>query len=87
VDHQPRVRPPQLPPRSSRNAFAFPTFDVTMKRYFSDIRDGDKVALDEEGRILPDIQAVQEEAARSLADIAKDAVRGSSRRHRAPHCN
>ena len=67
-----------MPPRSSRNAFAFPTFDVTMKRYFFDIRDGDKVALDEEGMVLPDIQAVQEEAARSLADIAKDAVRRSS---------
>ena len=49
-----------------------------MKHYFFDIRDGDKVALDEEGMVLSDIQAVQEEAARSLADIAKNAARGSS---------
>jgi hypothetical protein len=49
-----------------------------MKRYFFDIRDGDEVALDEEGMVLSDIQAVQEEAARSLADIAKDAACGSS---------
>jgi hypothetical protein len=47
-----------------------------MKRYFFDIRDGDEVALDEEGMVLSDIQAVQ--AARSLADIAKDAACGSS---------
>jgi hypothetical protein len=48
------------------------------KRYFFDIRDGDKIAIDEEGMVLPHIQAAQEEAARSLAGIAHDAVRGSA---------
>jgi len=32
--------------------------------------------VDEEGLELPDIQAVQEEAARLLVDMAKDAARG-----------
>jgi len=48
------------------------------KRYFFDIRDGDEIAIDEEGMVLPHIQAAQEEAARSLAGIAHDAVRGSA---------
>ncbi|MEH2553655.1 hypothetical protein V1286_001184 [Bradyrhizobium algeriense] len=47
-----------------------------MKRYYFDLRDGDAVSVDEEGLELPDIEAVQEEAARSLVDMAKDAVRG-----------
>ena len=48
------------------------------KRYFFDIRDGNEIAIDEEGMLLPHIQAAQEEAARSLAGIAHDAVRGSA---------
>ena len=47
-----------------------------MKRYYFDLRDGDDLASDKEGIELPDIEAVQHEAARSLADIARDAVRG-----------
>ncbi|MFG3598308.1 DUF6894 family protein [Bradyrhizobium sp. RDI18] len=47
-----------------------------MKRYYFDLRDGDAVSVDEKGLELPDIEAVQEEAARSLVDMAKDAVRG-----------
>jgi hypothetical protein len=43
-------------------------------RYFFDLRKGDEVAIDEEGVELPTIEAVQEEAARSLADVARDAV-------------
>ena len=46
-----------------------------MPRYFFDLRDGDDLAVDEEGMELRDIQAVQEEAARSLADMARDEVR------------
>ena len=46
-----------------------------MKRYYFDIRDGDGFAPDEEGLELPGIEAAQEEAALSLADIARDAVR------------
>jgi hypothetical protein len=46
-----------------------------MPRYYFDIRDGNGVSLDEEGMELRDMQAVQEEAARSLADMARDEVR------------
>lgn len=43
-------------------------------RYFFDIRDGDNVAIDEEGKELPDLGAAQEEAARSLADLTRDKI-------------
>ena len=50
-----------------------------MKRYYFDMQDGDGFAPDEEGLELPDIEAAQEEAALSLADMARDAVRISRR--------
>ena len=50
-----------------------------MKRYYFDLRDGDDLAIDEEGTKLPDMTAVQEEAALSLAGMARDA-RGTARR-------
>jgi hypothetical protein len=50
-------------------------------RYFFDIRNGDELAPDEEGVILPNIEAAQEEAAMSLADMAREMVRSRSRRH------
>ena len=57
-----------------------------MPRYFFDLRDGDDLAVDEEGMELRSIQAVQEEAARSLADMARDEVRrhagDPTKRHR-----
>jgi hypothetical protein len=43
-------------------------------RYYFDIRDGDEFAPDCEGTELSSIQGVQEEAARSLADMARDAI-------------
>jgi hypothetical protein len=43
-----------------------------MPRYYFDLREGDRLAVDEEGIELPDPQAVQLEAARSLADVAKN---------------
>ena len=46
-----------------------------MTRYFFDIRDLGGFAPDEEGLELPDIEAAQEEAALTLADMARDAVR------------
>ena len=46
-----------------------------MPRYYFDLRDGDDLAVDEEGVELRDMELVQEEAARSLADMARDAVR------------
>ena len=61
------VRVPQI----SRNAFAVSTFGVVMTRYFFDIRYGDKVAIDEEGLELPDIEAAQIEAAYSLAGMVR----------------
>jgi Domain of unknown function (DUF6894) len=54
-----------------------------MTRYFFDIRDGDELAPDEEGMILPDVKAAQEEAARALADMARDMIRGQPFRHMA----
>ncbi|MGY2904670.1 DUF6894 family protein [Bradyrhizobium sp. URHC0002] len=46
-----------------------------MPRYYFDIREENHLAVDEEGMWLPDMQAVQEEAARCLAGVARDEVR------------
>ena len=46
-----------------------------MGRYYFDLRDGDGLTADEEGLELRDVQAVQEEAAQSLADAARDGLR------------
>jgi hypothetical protein len=46
-----------------------------MPRYYFDLRKGDQVTLDEEGLELSSLERVQEEAARSLADFARDNVR------------
>ncbi|MGY3696085.1 hypothetical protein ACVIGA_006165 [Bradyrhizobium sp. USDA 3240] len=43
-----------------------------MPRYFFDLRDGDELVPDEEGLELKSIQSAQLEAARSLADMARD---------------
>ncbi|WP_244068257.1 DUF6894 family protein [Bradyrhizobium sp. Ce-3] len=43
-----------------------------MKRYFFDIREDDELAVDEEGILLPDIEAAEIEAAKSLADVVRD---------------
>ena len=45
-----------------------------MARYYFDLRDGNVVMPDDDGLDLPDIDAVQVEAARSLADMVRDAV-------------
>ncbi len=47
-----------------------------MKRYYFDIRKDDDLAADEEGLIMRDIDAVQKEAALSLADMAREAIPG-----------
>ncbi|WP_166307189.1 hypothetical protein V5279_12185 [Bradyrhizobium sp. 26S5] len=49
-----------------------------MTRYYFDLRDGGGLAIDEEGLVMPDLAAVQEEAARALADMVRDSVRGHS---------
>ena len=46
-------------------------------RYFFDIRD-DQLVPDEEGMILPDIEAAQEEATRTLTDLVREAMRAES---------
>ena len=50
-----------------------------MKRYYFDMRDGENVTRDDEGLEFPDLAAAQEEAAKALADIARDVVRKSAR--------
>jgi len=42
-----------------------------MGRYYSDLRDSEGLAVDEEGLELQDVQAAQEEAALSLVDAAR----------------
>ena len=43
-----------------------------MRRYYFDLRDGDELTVDEEGLELPDLDAVQQEAARSLRDMTRE---------------
>jgi hypothetical protein len=45
-----------------------------MARFYFDLRDEQELYPDEEGLELFDIRAVQAEAAKSLADMARDAV-------------
>jgi len=52
-----------------------------MTRYFFDIRDGDELVPDEEGVDMPDVEAAQEEAAQTLADLARQKIRGLSFHH------
>ena len=47
-----------------------------MPRDYFDMREGDDIAPDEEGLELPTIEIVRGEAAHTLADMARDAVRG-----------
>jgi hypothetical protein len=43
-----------------------------MMRFYFDIWEAGRLILDEEGLVLPDIEAVQREAAQSLVGIARD---------------
>jgi hypothetical protein len=45
-----------------------------MPRYYFDFCENNELAVDEDGMELPDMRAVQIEAARSLVDIARHAV-------------
>jgi hypothetical protein len=45
-----------------------------MRRYYFDVIDKQGVAFDDEGLVLRDMQAAQKEAARSMADAARDEV-------------
>jgi hypothetical protein len=46
-----------------------------MPRYFFDVRNGGELASDEEGMILPTVEAVEQEAGHALGDVARDALR------------
>ncbi|MBR1237709.1 DUF6894 family protein [Bradyrhizobium sp. AUGA SZCCT0182] len=48
-----------------------------MKRYYFDLIDSNGIVVDDEGMDLADIEAAQDEAARSLADFARGALRSS----------
>ena len=45
-----------------------------MRRYFFDLRDGDDLAVDEEGLELPNLLRAQEEAVSSLAEFVRERV-------------
>lgn len=50
-----------------------------MPRYYFDLNDRDGLAVDEEGMILRDLDEAQDEAARTLGDMARDASRHTRR--------
>jgi hypothetical protein len=52
-----------------------------MPIYYFDIRDGEHVAIDEEGTEFCTLAAVQEEAARTLAGMARDSIRSDGSGH------
>ena len=45
-----------------------------MARYYFDLLDSDGLVVDDEGREIEDLEAVQVEAARSLIDLARDSL-------------
>jgi hypothetical protein len=47
-----------------------------MPRYYFDVRDGEIITADDEGFELANVEAAQNEAALSLAEMAKDRIRG-----------
>jgi hypothetical protein len=47
--------------------------------YFFDSRDDATFVQDNEGLVFPDFEAARDEAARALAEMAKDALPGSVR--------
>jgi hypothetical protein len=50
-----------------------------MPRYYFDMREGDEVAVDEEGMEFSSMEAVRREAAHTLADMARDAIGGRAK--------
>jgi hypothetical protein len=47
---------------------------MAMGRYYFDLRDDNGITVDDEGMELPGLERAREEAARSLADMARDAI-------------
>jgi hypothetical protein len=46
-----------------------------MTRYFFDVLQDGKITFDDEGAILPNIEAARKEATLALADLARDTLR------------
>ena len=53
-----------------------------MRRYYFDVRDGDKLQTDDEGRDYSSLEAVQDEAAMSLAELAVETMAKRGADHR-----
>ena len=53
-----------------------------MRRYYFDLREGDALQTDEDGRDLSSFEAMQEEATISLAEMALDAMAKRGADHR-----
>ena len=51
-----------------------------MPLFYFDVRDNDRLLPDEDGLELPGVEEARHEAARALAEIAKDVVPGSTSR-------
>jgi hypothetical protein len=51
-----------------------------MPLYFFDTRDDDQLLADDEGLVFPNLEAVKVEAAKCLAELARDVIPGSLRR-------
>ncbi|MCC5655367.1 hypothetical protein LC609_37690 [Nostoc sp. XA013] len=51
-----------------------------MPRYYFDTHDGDEAIIDEVGLEFANLEAVKTEAARGLADLARDVLPGSVQR-------
>lgn len=52
-----------------------------MPRDFFDTRDGEKFIRDDDGTELADVEGAKQLAAASLAELARDVIPGSERRH------
>lgn len=48
---------------------------LAMRRYFFDLRYGSESVTDDEGIVLPDLDAVQEEAMRALIAVVRDLIK------------
>lgn len=61
----------------SRATFVLPFANRVklVPRYYFDVQNGNKVFSDDEGTELPTIEAAQEEAVQTMADMARDAIR------------
>jgi len=53
-----------------------------MRRYYFDVRDGDELQTDDDGRDLSSFEAAQEQATLSLAEMALDAMAKRGADHR-----